>query len=77
MIAGRGLVLALIGIGTGLVISTMFTRLLSGMLFGIRALDPLTFAATSAVFLLVSLAACSLPAYRAARLDPIETLREQ
>jgi putative ABC transport system permease protein len=77
MIVRRGLTLALVGLGTGLFISSMMTRLLSGMLYGIRPSDPITFAAVTAILLLVSLAATGLPAYRAARLDPLTTLREQ
>jgi putative ABC transport system permease protein len=77
MIAGRGVALALIGLGTGLVISAALTRLLSGMLYDIRPSDPVTFVAMTGVLLLVSLLATSIPAYRATQLDPIETLREQ
>jgi len=77
MIVRRGLTLALVGLGAGLAVSAMTTRLLSGMLYGIRPFDPVTFAAVPGVLLFVSLAASSLPAYRAARLDPVETLREQ
>jgi predicted permease len=77
MIVRRGLTLALIGLVAGLAISAMMTRLLSGMLYGIRPSDPVTFATVTALLLLVSLAASTVPAYRAARLDPMETLREQ
>ena len=78
MIAGRGMALALIGLGTGLVISAALTRLLSGMLYDIRPSDPVTFVAMTGVLLLVSLLATSIPrGYRATQLDPIETLREQ
>ena len=77
MILRRGLTLALIGVGVGLAIAVAITRLISGMLYGIRPTDPLTFAATAGLFLLVSIAASSLPAYRAARMDPMKTLREQ
>lgn len=52
-------------------------RLLSGMLYGIRAYDPITFAATAGLLLVVSVAASIVTAWRAARLDPIQTLREQ
>jgi putative ABC transport system permease protein len=51
------------------------TRLLSGMLYGIRPSDPITFATVTAILLLVSLAATALPAYQAASLDPLKTLR--
>jgi predicted permease len=77
MIVRRGLTLALIGLVAGLTISAMMTRLLSGMLYGIRPSDPVTFATVTLLLLLVSLAASTVPAYRAARLDPMETLREQ
>jgi putative ABC transport system permease protein len=77
MVVGRGMTLAVIGLGTGLVISVIVTRLLSGMLYGIRPSDPLTFVTMTGVLLLVSFLASSIPAYRAAQLDPIETLREQ
>jgi predicted permease len=77
MIVRRGLTLALIGLGAGLAISAMMTRLLSGMLYGIRPSDPITFVVVTAILLVVSLGACCVPAGRAARLDPVETLREQ
>jgi putative ABC transport system permease protein len=77
MVVRRGLTLAVIGLGVGLLISALITRLLSGMLYNVQPSDPATFAATTGVLLLVSLAASSIPAYRAAQLDPIETLREQ
>jgi ABC-type antimicrobial peptide transport system permease subunit len=77
MIVRRGLALAFIGAGTGLVVSVMITRFISGMLFGVQPTDPLTFTVTAALLLLVSVAASSVPAYRAAYLDPMRTLREQ
>jgi putative ABC transport system permease protein len=75
MIVRRGLTLALAGLAAGLFISAMMTRLLSGMLYGIRPSDPITFATVTAILLLVSLAATALPAYQAASLDPLKTLR--
>ncbi|MGB8538391.1 MAG: ABC transporter permease [Acidobacteriaceae bacterium] len=77
MIVWRGLTLAMAGLAVGLFISAMMTRLLSGMLYGIRPSDPITFATVTAILLLVSLAATALPAYRAACLDPLKTLREE
>jgi ABC-type antimicrobial peptide transport system permease subunit len=77
MIVRRGFTLALVGVVAGIAIAAAATRLLSGMLYGIRATDPLTFAATAGLFLLVSIAASGVPAYRAARMDPMKSLREQ
>jgi putative ABC transport system permease protein len=77
MIVRRGLTLALIGVGVGLTISIAVTKLLAGMLYGIRPYDLATFAATSILLLVVSVVASSIPAYRAAQLNPIATLREQ
>lgn len=61
LIARRGLALALIGVAAGVVIAVVMTRLLAGMLYGIRPTDPLTFAATAVLFLLVSIVASSMP----------------
>jgi ABC-type antimicrobial peptide transport system permease subunit len=77
LIVWRGLALALTGIGIGLAAAALLTRLMAGMLFGIRPFDPLTFAAVAGILLAVSAVASSVPAWRAARLDPMETLRDQ
>jgi putative ABC transport system permease protein len=77
MIVRRGLRLAAVGLGVGLVASVFVTRLLGSMLFGVRPFDPLTFAVVTALLLTVALGASGLPAVRAARLDPMRTLRDQ
>jgi predicted permease len=77
LILRRGLILAVTGLGIGLFVSLLLTRFLAEMLYGVRPFDPLTFVGVSAVLLLVSLIASSAPAFRAARLDPMRTLREQ
>jgi putative ABC transport system permease protein len=77
MIVRRGLTLTLFGLGSGLAISLVVMRLVSGMLYGIGPSDPMTFAIAAGLLQLVSIAASVVPAYRAARLDPIRTLREQ
>jgi predicted permease len=77
MVLRRGMVLATLGVGLGVVASMALTNFLKGMLFGIRPLDAVTFVAVSAVLLLVSLLASSGPAYRASALDPVKTLRDQ
>jgi predicted permease len=77
MVLRRGMVLAAIGVALGVAVSLALTNFLKGMLFGIRPLDALTFVVVSAVLLLVCFLASSGPAYRAARLDPVKTLRDQ
>lgn len=75
-IVRRGLMLTVAGLGAGLVLALAVTRMLSGMLYEVRASDPGTFAAMAAVLLLVSTVASSIPAWRAARLDPNHALRQ-
>jgi predicted permease len=77
MIIRRGLTLALVGVGLGLAVSALVMRLIAGMLFHTRPTDPLTFALTAALLVIVSIVSSSVPAFRAARLDPMKTLREQ
>ena len=72
----RGLVLAGIGITLGLAGAAGFTRLLRGLLFQVGAGDPLSFAGAAVMLLVVSAAACALPARRAARTDPMIVLRD-
>jgi putative ABC transport system permease protein len=71
----QALVLTLIGLGIGLALAVTSTRVLSSMLYGISATDPLTLAATALVLLLVALLASYLPARRATKVDPMVTLR--
>jgi predicted permease len=77
LILRRGLLLSACGLAIGVVVSLALTRFLQQMLYGVKPFDPLTFVAVSAVLMFVSLVASSVPAYRAARLDPMQTLREQ
>jgi putative ABC transport system permease protein len=71
----QALVLALIGLGIGLVLAVTSTRVLSSLLYGISPTDPITLAATALVLLLVALLASYLPARRATKVDPMVTLR--
>ena len=77
MIVRRGLLLAFVGTATGLAASAVITRFISEILFQVQPTDPLTFALTAALLIVTGLAASGLPAYRAACLDPIRTLRQQ
>jgi ABC-type antimicrobial peptide transport system permease subunit len=69
--------LTVFGISTGLAVSAVITRFISEMLFHTQPTDPLTFTLPAAVLLVAGLVASGLPAYRAACLDPIQTLRQQ
>jgi predicted permease len=70
-----GLQLVVIGGATGLLLALAGTRILRGLLFGIGALDPVTFAVVPVVLLGVALLATWLPARRATRVDPVRALR--
>jgi putative ABC transport system permease protein len=71
----EGMQLTLVGAAIGLVGAWLLTRLMSGLLYGVTARDPLTFVGVIAVMSLVSLAACYIPARRATRVDPLVALR--
>jgi putative ABC transport system permease protein len=75
MILGEGLTLTAVGLVAGVAASLTLSQMLAGLLFGVTATDPLTFAGAVAVLTLVALVASYLPARRAARLDPIAALR--
>src|SRR5437773_1277899 len=75
LVIRQGMLPALIGLAIGLAGALALTRLLVNQLYEVKTTDPLTFICVTAVLLLVALAACFLPASRAARVDPMEALR--
>lgn len=74
-VVGHGLILALAGVGLGVLASLATTGIISGLLFGVRPTDPLTFAAISVLLIAAAAAASYLPARRASKVDPIAALR--
>lgn len=74
-VAGQGMLLAGIGIASGLVASLALSRALRSFLYGITATDPLTYCAATAAFSLVALIACYIPARRASKVDAMVALR--
>jgi predicted permease len=77
LVVGQGLRLSAIGIAIGLVAAFLFTRLMTSMLVGVKATDPLTFVAVAVMFFVVASAASWIPARRAATLHPTEALRDE
>ena len=77
LVLRRGGRLVLIGAATGVLGAVLVTRSLRGLLFEVEPLDPVTFGATLLLLAAVTLAACWIPARRATRADPLETLRAE
>jgi putative ABC transport system permease protein len=75
LVLRQGLGLTFVGVGLGLAAAFGLTRLLSGLLFGVAAVDLTTFGSISILLVIVSLLACYLPARRAMRIDPLRALR--
>jgi len=80
MVIGQGFRLALMGVAIGAAAGLVLARVLSSfshLLYGVRAMDPLTFAGASLVLISAAIVACYVPARRAARLDPMIALRNE
>jgi predicted permease len=77
MVLGQGARMAFAGLAIGLGAALGLTWLMSRLLFGVSAHDPLTLLGVSILFVLVALAACYVPARRAARADPVMALRQE
>jgi putative ABC transport system permease protein len=75
LVVGQGMRMTLLGVTLGVAASLGLTRLISSLLFGVHATDPLIFGLAALVLIGVALFACYLPARRATRVDPIVVLR--
>ena len=75
MVVRDGLALTLGGAAIGIVAALALTRLMASLLYGVTAHDPVTFAGVVAMICIVSIAACYIPARRAAKVDPMVALR--
>jgi len=77
MVIARGMALVGVGVVLGVAGSLVATRLVQGMLFQVNATDPGTYAGVTALFLVLALAACLVPASRALRVDPVDAFRAE
>jgi putative ABC transport system permease protein len=75
MVVSQGMRPVLIGALCGVAGAIALTRFLTAYLYSVTPTDPITFASVVSIFIVVALAACLVPAFRAARVDPMEALR--
>jgi ABC-type antimicrobial peptide transport system permease subunit len=75
MVLRNGGALALVGIAAGVAIALLLTRYMTGMLFGVTPLDPMTYVASAGILLMAAVMATWLPAWRASSVDPVIALR--
>ena len=77
MVVMRGMTLVAVGLSMGLVAAVALTRVVASLLYAVTPLDPMTFMVVPGILVSVAMLACAIPAARAARLDPVVTLREE
>jgi putative ABC transport system permease protein len=77
LVVGQGARLALLGVALGLAGALALTRVLSALLYGVKATDALTFALVPLLLGAVAVAACWLPARRASQIDPLVAMRAE
>ena len=77
MVVADGMKPILLGVGIGFAVALALGRVVSSLIFGVRATDPLTFAMVALLLVAVGLLATAVPAYRATRVEPIRILRDE
>jgi ABC-type antimicrobial peptide transport system permease subunit len=77
LVLRRGALLGAAGLAFGLILAIVLGRVLAGMLHGISGVDPLSLVAATSVLFGAVVAASALPAWRASRVDPVVTLRQE
>jgi macrolide transport system ATP-binding/permease protein len=75
LVLKQGMLLALVGAAVGILVALPLARMTTGLLYGVSATDPLTYAGITLLLVCVALVACYLPARRATRIDPLVALR--
>jgi ABC-type antimicrobial peptide transport system permease subunit len=75
MVLGQGLRLVFTGLAAGVVASLLLTRMLTSLLYGVAATDPITFLAVGVLLIATAALAGYLPARKASRIDPLTALR--
>ena len=77
LIVTQGFVVSIVGVSLGVAVAFVLTRFMQSLLFGVNATDPLTFGSIAVLLTLVALAASAIPARKAARIDPMVSLRAE
>jgi ABC-type antimicrobial peptide transport system permease subunit len=77
MIMGEGSIMLVSGVALGLILAIVTAKILSGILYGVGALDPIAFTVAPLVLTVAALIATWLPARRATQIDPVQALRAE